>query len=126
MSSKRKILTIPRLSKQQVDDFHRDGFVIAQNSFTESEVGLLQNWATELSDVPEESGKQWVYHEKSKIDPGISLINRIEYISPFHLGFASLSKVLKIPTGQLFGEKAVLFKEKINFKMPGGDGFKPH
>jgi len=115
MSSTRiKILTIPRLSKQQVDDFHCDGFVI------------VQNWAIELSEMPEESGKQWVYHEKSKIDPGKSLINRIEYISPFHSGFASLSKVLKIPTGQLFGEKAVLFKEKINFKMPGGDGFKPH
>ena len=28
--------------------------------------------------------------------------------------------------GQLLGEKAALFKEKINFKMPGGDGFKPH
>jgi ectoine hydroxylase-related dioxygenase (phytanoyl-CoA dioxygenase family) len=126
MSPNRKILSIPRLSNQQVDDFHRDGFVIAQNSFTESEVTLLQNWATELSEMPEESGKQWVYHEKSKIDPGINLINRIEYISPFHSGFASLSKVLKISTSQLFDEKAVLFKEKINFKMPGGDGFKPH
>jgi ectoine hydroxylase-related dioxygenase (phytanoyl-CoA dioxygenase family) len=26
----------------------------------------------------------------------------------------------------LFGEKAVLFKDKINFKLPGGDGFKEH
>ena len=28
--------------------------------------------------------------------------------------------------GQLFGELAVLFKDKINFKLPGGDGFKAH
>ena len=28
--------------------------------------------------------------------------------------------------GELFGEPAVLFKEKINFKMPGGAGFKAH
>ncbi len=34
--------------------------------------------------------------------------------------------MLKAPVGQLLDEKAVLFKEKINFKMPGGDGFKPH
>ncbi len=27
---------------------------------------------------------------------------------------------------QLLGEEAELFKEKVNFKMPGGDGFKPH
>jgi len=33
---------------------------------------------------------------------------------------------LKRLVSQLLGEEAVLFKEKINFKMPGGDGFKPH
>ena len=27
---------------------------------------------------------------------------------------------------RLFGEQAILFKEKINFKMPGGAGFKAH
>ncbi len=27
---------------------------------------------------------------------------------------------------QLFGEPAVLFKDKINFKLPGADGFKAH
>jgi len=27
---------------------------------------------------------------------------------------------------QLFGESAVLYKEKINFKLPGGEGFEPH
>jgi len=26
----------------------------------------------------------------------------------------------------LFGEPSCLYKEKINFKLPGGDGFKPH
>jgi len=34
--------------------------------------------------------------------------------------------VLKGPVAQLLGCEAVLFKEKVNFKMPGGDGFKPH
>ncbi len=29
---------------------------------------------------------------------------------------------LKAPAGQLLGDDAVLFEEKINFKMPGGDG----
>ena len=27
---------------------------------------------------------------------------------------------------QLFAEQAVLYKEKINYKMPGGEGFAPH
>lgn len=126
MTLNKKILTIPRLSRQQVDEFHHDGFVIVESTFSRDEINLLKTWTTELSEMPEESGKQWVYHEKSKLDPEVNLINRIEYISPFHSGFASLSKALKISAGQLLGETAVLFKEKINFKLPGGDGFKPH
>ena len=45
---------------------------------------------------------------------------------PFHAGFAELTGILKAAVAQLFGEDAVLFKEKINFKMPGGGGFEPH
>ena len=41
-------------------------------------------------------------------------------------GLDQLSENLKSPVSQLLEEKAALFKEKINFKMPGGLGFKPH
>ena len=27
---------------------------------------------------------------------------------------------------KLLGEESILFKDKINFKYPGGEGFKPH
>ena len=54
------------------------------------------------------------------------LISRIENISPFHPGFAELSAALKAPVAQILGEAAVLFKEKVNFKKPGGDGFLAH
>jgi hypothetical protein len=37
-----------------------------------------------------------------------------------------LSEVLEKSVGQILGEETELFKEKINFKIPGGDGFKPH
>ena len=33
---------------------------------------------------------------------------------------------LRGAVSRLLGEPAVLFKDKINFKLPGGDGFKPH
>lgn len=41
-------------------------------------------------------------------------------------GFASLTEALKEPVSQLLDEPALLFKEKINFKMPGSGGFAPH
>ena len=52
----------------------------------------------------------------------------MEDIEPFHQGFSTLfinGEIQKI-TSQLFNEEAILFKDKINFKMPGGDGFKAH
>ena len=120
------MLSVPVLNDEQIQQFKTDGFLIVKQGFNPEEIEKITGWTTELSEMPEESGKQWVYHETSKLDPGQTLINRIEYISPFHSGFAELADVLKGPMSQLFGEEAVLFKEKINFKLPGGDGFKPH
>jgi 2-aminoethylphosphonate dioxygenase len=120
------MLNAPVINKQQIKQFKEDGFLILKNGFNQQDTSKIESWATELTNMPEESGKQWVYHEKSKLDPESSLINRIENISPFHDGFAELSSVLAQPISQLLNEDAVLFKEKINFKMPGGDGFKPH
>ncbi|MBL1140871.1 MAG: phytanoyl-CoA dioxygenase family protein [Proteobacteria bacterium] len=120
------MLTIPSVSTEQIDDFNKNGFLVIRNAFNDDDMIRIKSWTSELENTPEESGKQWLYHEKSKLNPETQLINRIEKISPFHDGFAELSKVLAKPTATLLDEEAVLFKEKINFKMPGGDGFKPH
>ncbi len=120
------MVSTPVLTEQQIGDFHRDGYVVVRGGFDAAEMKPIEGWTRELAERPEEPGKHWVYHEKSLLDPGTELICRIENISPFHSGFAELSAALKAPVGQLLGEDALLFKEKINFKMPGGDGFKPH
>ena len=120
------MLTIPKLTTEQITVFNNSGFVLAPGAFNTGDMAQILRWTEELQALPEESGKHWVFHEKSSLDPNKDLISRIEYISPFHTGFAELGKILKQPVAQLLGEEAVLFKEKINFKMPGGDGFKPH
>ena len=120
------MLTTLVLTDQRISNFHRDGYVVVRAVFSATEMQQIEAWTRELAALPEEPGRHWVYHEQSLLDPSKKLINRIENISPFHSGFAELSTVLKAPVGQLLDEKAVLFKEKINFKMPGGDGFKPH
>ena len=120
------MLTIPRLNDAQLSHFDQNGFVVTRSSFNEAETSLIQKWTSELSALPEESGKHWIYKEPSLFDENANIINRIENIRPFHEGFASLAQILKSSVGQLFGEEAILFKDKINYKMPGGDGFKPH
>ena len=47
---------------------------------------------------------------------------------PHHPGLADFVRAgaLAAWLGQLFGEPAALFKEKVNYKHPGGGGFAPH
>lgn len=51
-----------------------------------------------------------------------------EQTEQIHRGLAALITRRRIQqaVSELFGEAAVLFKDKINFKLPGGDGFKEH
>jgi 2-aminoethylphosphonate dioxygenase len=85
-------------------------------------------WTEELAAAPEISGRHWVYHEDSLTEPGRRLVQRIENFCPFHAGFDRLVRegALCHWVGALMGGQALLFKEKINFKMPGGPGFKLH
>ncbi len=69
-----------------------------------------------------------MYFEQSKLDNNRRILSRMEDIEPYHAGFSELftkSEIQQI-TSQLFHDDSVLFKDKINFKMPGGDGFKAH
>jgi 2-aminoethylphosphonate dioxygenase len=119
------MIATPILSDRQIADFDRDGYVVVPGAFDAEGAATIERWASEVQALPEVPGRHWVFHETSRLD-GADLINRIEYIAPFHEGFRALTEALKGPVGQLFGEDVVLFKEKINFKMPGGEGFAPH
>lgn len=120
------MLKTPVLTEEQIADFQRDGYLVVRGAFDRDDIASIERWTREIAEAPEVPGRQWVYHERSLKNPGELLINRIERISPFHTGFQGLTETLRAPVSQLLGEEAVLFKEKINFKMPGGGGFKPH
>lgn len=119
------MLNTPNLTDEDIAAFERDGYLVKRGGFNAEDMALIDTWTKELLLMPEESGKHWVYHEKSRKD-GKELVNRIENIAPFHAGFEKLTEALSAPVSQLLGEQAVLFKEKVNFKMPGGGGFAPH
>jgi hypothetical protein len=108
--------------------YERDGFVVVPGLLDAREVAALRAWTDEVQGWPEVAGRWMVYGEKSLTEPDRRLISRIENFYPYHAGFRGLfdGPALRGRAGELFGEPAVLFKDKINFKMAGGDGFKPH
>jgi len=116
------------LTEQQLQDFKRDGFVIVRGLYTGDELREITAWTDEVANYPEIPGKYMMYFETSRLDPSRKILSRMEDIEPYHGGFSRLFSGGKMQgtTSRLFGEAAVLFKDKINFKLPGGDGFKAH
>ena len=105
-----------------------DGFVVVPGFFDEAQVAELLRWTTELEQAPEQPGRHWVYRENSLTEPGRQVIQRIENFCPTHPGFDAMIRDGSLLgwTAALMGGPVLLFKEKINFKMPGGPGFKAH
>lgn len=115
------------LSEEQVAQFNRDGFLVVRGMYSPEETAAISNWTDEVASFPEVPGKYMMYFEESQEDQS-RILCRIENFVPYHKGFSKLITVRRMQqaVSELFGEEAVLFKDKINFKMPGGDGFREH
>ncbi len=116
------------ISVHDLECFRRDGFVIKRGFLSEERMRTVTAWTDEVAGWPEVPGQHMMYFEASLVRPGERLLSRIENIYPYHAGFRELfaGPELQGASGSLFGEPAVLFKDKINFKLAGADGFKPH
>lgn len=122
--------TPPMLSIELTDDhlaeWKRDHRLVIRNPFSAQALARLRAWTEEVTAWPETPGKWMKYFESSATQP--RQLCRVENFIPFHAGFAELLRgagVRKVLTA-LMGEAPHLFKEKINFKLPGGAGFSAH
>ena len=85
----------------------------------------LQAWVDEVASWPI-GGGAWLHHQELT-DDGPKLC-RSENFTPFHEGLHDLlltGSMLETASA-LLGEPAVLYKEKVNYKLPGGAGYAPH
>ena len=66
-------------------------------------------------------------HHRERTPDGAALC-RSENLIPFHDGLRRLLTTGSMldTASALLGETAVLYKEKINYKLPGGGGYAPH
>ena len=105
-----------------------DGATFVALSRELAETDALVRWTGEVAAAPEVAGSQMVYHEDSLLEPGRRVVQRIEDFCPHHPAMDALSRggALSRWLDALMGGPTVLFKDKINFKQPGGDGFKAH
>ncbi|WP_119344136.1 phytanoyl-CoA dioxygenase family protein [Facilibium subflavum] len=113
------------LTNAQLDFWQQHGFIKISRFLSREETENLQRWSDELYALPETPGKWMKYFEHRD---GKKLLCRIENFLDYHDGMSDLlrGKNTLSLLSQLMGEPAVLFKEKVNFKLPGGNGFTPH
>lgn len=115
-------------SAENLAAFRRDGFLVVRAFLGGRAVQDLLRWTGEIAAAPEVRGQHTVYYEDNLTEPGQRIVQRIENFCPFHSGFDRLLREGELVTwaSALLGGAAILFKDKINFKMPGSAGFKPH
>lgn len=116
------------LSPRDIEVFRRDGFVVVRSLFSASEVAAMSDWIDALAAKPPARGAEMVYYEDSLAEPGRRILSRIEKFADEGSAFGSIVRSGRLldAVSALLPGPAVLFKEKINFKRPGGGGFEPH
>ena len=109
-------------------DYRRDGFIVVRGMYSSSEMRALSEHIDQFSSHKPVPGRQMVYFEDSLLKKGTRVLSRIEKfveVSPALKGLVYDPR-MTARAAELLEYTPVLFKEKINFKMPGGGGFAPH
>jgi len=116
------------LTPDQFKSWKQNGYLHLKHYFDTKATSQIQDWTEEMASWPETPGRWMKWFESSANDRANRLLCRMEDFLPYHEGYRQLltDKTLLGMLSDLMGEKAVLFKEKINFKLPGGSGFKAH
>jgi hypothetical protein len=98
--------------------------VVHPSLLDNSETLTLQAWALEIEAWPSGSHIWGHYAERTPLGPRIC---RTENVSACHEGIASLvNGALQRYAEAALDEPAVAFKDKLNYKQPGGAGYSTH
>ena len=102
--------------------FAAEGWLLTRS---QDDPAALIGWVEEVAAWPDDAG-DWMHH-RELTDTGPQLC-RTENFVPFHpeLRVLLTSGPMLATASALLGEPAVLYKEKINYKLPGGAGYAPH
>lgn len=115
------------VSDAQRSFWNDNGFLVIKGLANYGIHRQVKEWAEEISNWPKADGKWLLHWEASNAAPDGKIFCRAENFVNYHDGMGKLSKgLLADVVTQLVGEEAILFKEKINYKLPGGAGFAAH
>jgi len=114
------------ISDVQLDHWNRFGWMHIKGWYSKGEMISIKAATDDLQARPEVVGKCMKYFEGPGGDS--RTLCRIENFLQYESIYAELlqGNANQNLLSLLFHERAALFKEKINFKLPGGQGFSAH
>ncbi|GGA93290.1 phytanoyl-CoA dioxygenase family protein [Puia dinghuensis] len=115
------------LTEEQIYAWTHLGFILIPKFYSTETIAQMQMSADNIDRWPEIKGKWMRYYEQSNTC-NEKLLCRVENFIDYDKLFHQLlyeTRLLGI-LSELFNESPTLFKEKINFKKSGGNGFAPH
>jgi ectoine hydroxylase-related dioxygenase (phytanoyl-CoA dioxygenase family) len=113
------------LTVAQQAGYERNGYVVLREVLDGAAAAAIAGWVDEVAAWAAEDGPGLHHAELTDAGPALA---RSEDLVDHHAGLRSLLTQGLVPelAGALLGEPAVLYKEKVNYKQPGGAGFAPH
>ena len=111
------------LSTEQKKFWNDHSYVVFKGLFADR-INKITEWIGEIASWPEDMSKWLSFYEMN--DP--TKLSRIENFIPYHPHLAAIingKEVLSI-VEELMVQKPVLYKERINFKPPGGGAHAAH
>jgi 2-aminoethylphosphonate dioxygenase len=105
--------------------FARDGHVVLRGVLDVTRVSAIAAMVDEVAAWAQHDGPGLHHFEQTDTGPALA---RSEDLVGHHAGLRALLTEGLVPevAGELLGERATLYKEKVNYKQPGGAGFAPH
>ncbi|HEY9772720.1 MAG TPA: phytanoyl-CoA dioxygenase family protein [Planktothrix sp.] len=118
-----------QLPSEQMAKFERDGFLVLPKLFSQQRVDAISKCIDALVERGPRVGEEMFYYEKSLKDGEQKILSRIEKFFDYDEEMRRLvlgQEELMAAVQATLADEPELFKEKVNFKMPGGAGFEPH
>lgn len=112
------------LTAEQLDHFNYRGWLLV-DTLSAAETSEVQSWVTDIASWSDNDGEWLHYRELTEYGPKLC---RTENFTPFHSGmhqFLRGGQMVEVASA-LLNSEAVLYKEKINYKLSGGAGYSPH
>lgn len=105
-------------------ELESNGFVLLKNFFSIQEANKIIGFKEKLQQLEESPGKWMIYYEESN---GEQLRCRVENFIYYDTEIKNFldTKIMPLLTG-IFKTEMNIFKDKINWKMPNGNGFQAH